>query len=142
MTEALQAFSLRGHDLIVFHVLDHTEITFPFEGNTHFMGLEDHPDVITDPRALQEAYVGIFREYLDDVERICSTMGVDYYMTHTEEPLDYKNVDYLIRYISPQGKIWSRKRTGFSGQHQRDLANAIKRARFMALMPYIGGVRS
>ncbi len=56
-----------------------------------------------------------------------------------EEPLDYKNVDYLVKFLSPQGKIWSRKRTGFSGQHQRRLTNAIKRARHMALLPYIGG---
>ena len=56
-----------------------------------------------------------------------------------EEPLDYKNIEYLSKLISPQGKIWSRKRTGFSGQNQRKLANAIKRARFMGLLPYIGG---
>lgn len=55
-----------------------------------------------------------------------------------EEPLDYKNVNYLMRFVSPQGKIMSRKRTGFSGQHQRRLANAIKVARFMSLLPYIG----
>ena len=56
-----------------------------------------------------------------------------------EEPLDYKSVDYLSRFITPTGKIWSRKRTGFSGQHQRRLARAIKKARHMALMPYIAG---
>ncbi len=54
-----------------------------------------------------------------------------------EQPLDYKNIDYLSKLVSPQGKIWSRKRTGFSGQNQRKLANAIKRARLLALMPYI-----
>lgn len=56
-----------------------------------------------------------------------------------EEPLDYKNVAYLARFLTPQGKIHSRKRTGFSGQDQRKLARAIKRARFMALLPYIAG---
>jgi len=58
---------------------------------------------------------------------------------HPEEPLDYKNVEYLSKLISPQGKIWSRKRTGFSGQDQRKLARAIKQARSMALLPYLGG---
>ncbi|MEM7201128.1 MAG: 30S ribosomal protein S18 [Planctomycetota bacterium] len=56
-----------------------------------------------------------------------------------DQPLDYKNIEYLSKFVSPQGKIWSRKRTGFSGQNQRKLANAIKRARFMALLPYSGG---
>ena len=54
------------------------------------------------------------------------------------EPLDYKNILYLTKYLTPQGKIQSRKRTGFSGQNQRLLAEAIKRARFMSLLPYIG----
>ena len=55
-----------------------------------------------------------------------------------ESPLDYKNIEYLSRLVSPQGKIMGRKRSGFTGQTQRDLAIAIKRARFMALMPYVG----
>jgi len=57
-----------------------------------------------------------------------------------EEPLEYKNINYLQRFVSPQGKIMSRKRTGFSGQNQRKLATAIKIARFMSLLPYIGRV--
>lgn len=54
------------------------------------------------------------------------------------EPLDYKNIPYLTKFLTPQGKIQSRKRTGFSGQNQRLLAEAIKRARFLSLLPYIG----
>ena len=57
-----------------------------------------------------------------------------------DEPLDYKNVAYLQKFVTPNGKIFSRKRTGFSGQNQRRLANAIKRARFLGLLPYIGRV--
>jgi small subunit ribosomal protein S18 len=60
-------------------------------------------------------------------------------ITIPEQPLDYKSIEYLQRFVSPQGKIWSRKRTGFSGQNQRLLALAIKRARFMGLMPYVAG---
>ena len=55
-----------------------------------------------------------------------------------ELPLDYKNIEYLCRFVTPQGKIQHRKRSGFSGQDQRMLAEAIKRARFLALMPYVG----
>ncbi len=58
--------------------------------------------------------------------------------TKPEEPLDYKNVEYLFKFVTPTGKIQSRKRTGFSGQNQRQLARAIKRARFLSLMPFIG----
>jgi small subunit ribosomal protein S18 len=55
-----------------------------------------------------------------------------------EEPLDYKNVAYLSRFLSPQGKILSRKRTGFSGQDQRRLSKAIKLSRFLGLLNYVG----
>ena len=54
------------------------------------------------------------------------------------EPLDYKNVAYLSKFVTPTGKIQSRKRTGFGGQNQRMLANAIKQSRFLGLMPFVG----
>ena len=55
-----------------------------------------------------------------------------------EEPLDYKNIAYLTKLLTPQGKIMSRKRTGFSGQDQRQLAKAVKLARFLGLLAYVG----
>jgi len=59
-------------------------------------------------------------------------------LVEPEEPLDYKNVAYLMKFLSPNGRIQSRKRTGFSGQNQRKLASAIKRARIVGLLPFVG----
>jgi small subunit ribosomal protein S18 len=53
------------------------------------------------------------------------------------EEIDYKNVALLQRLTSAQGKLFSRKRTGFTADFQRMAALALKRARFMALMPYV-----
>jgi small subunit ribosomal protein S18 len=50
--------------------------------------------------------------------------------------VDYKRVDDLRRLMTPNGKIYSRKRTGISSGEQRMIARAIKRARYMALLPY------
>jgi small subunit ribosomal protein S18 len=50
--------------------------------------------------------------------------------------VDYKNSDDLRRLLTPNGKILSRKRTGMNAGEQRMVSNAIKRARFMALLPY------
>ena len=50
--------------------------------------------------------------------------------------VDYKKVDELRRLMTPNGKIYSRKRTGLCASEQRLVANAIKRARYMALLPY------
>ena len=51
--------------------------------------------------------------------------------------IDYKDVKLLQRYISEQGKIIPKRLTGTSSKYQRELAIAIKRARHMALMPYV-----
>lgn len=51
--------------------------------------------------------------------------------------VDYKNVNQLRRYISEKGKIRSRRITGACRRHQVQIATAIKRAREMALLPYV-----
>ena len=54
---------------------------------------------------------------------------------HTEY-IDYKDTHMLRKYVTDRGKIKPRHVTGACVQHQRDIANAVKRAREMALMPY------
>jgi small subunit ribosomal protein S18 len=54
------------------------------------------------------------------------------------EYIDYKDVNKLRRYITEKGKIVPRRQTGTCAKHQRELTVAIKRARFMALIPYVG----
>lgn len=49
-------------------------------------------------------------------------------------PIDYKNVTLLGRFVSDRGKIVPRRRTGVCARHQRSLAQAIKRARFLAML--------
>lgn len=52
--------------------------------------------------------------------------------------IDYKDVNRLKRYITEKGKIITSRSTGTCAKHQRQLANAIKIARFIALLPYVG----
>ena len=54
-----------------------------------------------------------------------------------EEYIDYKDTESLRKMISGNGKILSRKRTGATAMEQRMLAKAVKRARYMALLPYV-----
>ena len=49
--------------------------------------------------------------------------------------IDYKEVDLLRRFVSSQAKVIDPRHTGICAKHQRKLAQAIKRARFMALLP-------
>jgi len=51
--------------------------------------------------------------------------------------VDYKDVDLLKQFINPHGRIVSRRRSGLTAKQQRAVEAAIKRARFMALLPFI-----
>ena len=55
------------------------------------------------------------------------------------EEVDYKNLGQLRRYMSEKSKIRSRRVTGACRRHQRQVAVAVKRAREMALLPYVSG---
>ncbi len=59
---------------------------------------------------------------------VTSGKGVEY--------VDYKNVEDLRRMMTPNGKIYGRKRLGTNARQQRMVASAIKRARFMGLLPF------
>jgi len=51
--------------------------------------------------------------------------------------IDYKDVDILKKFLNPHGRIMPRKRTGITSKNQRRLSLAVKRARFMGLLPYV-----
>ncbi|MBN1260642.1 MAG: 30S ribosomal protein S18 [Anaerolineae bacterium] len=55
--------------------------------------------------------------------------------------VDYKDVNKLQRYVSDRGKIRPRRQTGLCAKHQRRLAVAIKRARYIALLPFVAELR-
>lgn len=60
-----------------------------------------------------------------------------FFCKNNKDVIDYKDTDQLRRYLSSFGKIVPRKRSGVCQWHQRKLANAIKRSRFMGLLPYL-----
>ena len=51
--------------------------------------------------------------------------------------IDYKDADFLLQFVNEQGKVLPRRLTGNSLKYQRKVATAIKRARHLALMPYV-----
>jgi small subunit ribosomal protein S18 len=61
-----------------------------------------------------------------------------YFCREKVDEVDYKNMNQLRRYVSEKGKIRSRRITGACRRHQRQVAVAVKRAREMALLPYVG----
>ena len=55
-----------------------------------------------------------------------------------DHPIDYKDIEHLKKYLSPHGQIVSRRRTSYCAKCQRELKQAIKRARHLALLPFVG----
>ncbi len=53
------------------------------------------------------------------------------------DPIDYKDVDLLKKFITDRGKILPRRLTGLTAKQQRDLTTAVKRARIVALLPFV-----
>ena len=62
-----------------------------------------------------------------------------YFCKDKIDEVDYKNYNQLRRYVSEKGKIRSRRITGACRRHQDQVAVAVKRAREMALLPYVSG---
>jgi len=60
-----------------------------------------------------------------------------YFSQHNIKHIDYKDTEILKKFINPHGRMIARKRTGISATYQRQLATAIKRARFLGLLPYV-----
>jgi uncharacterized protein (DUF58 family) len=84
----LEMLCHRRHDILVFHVLDDDELTFPFAGTTRFEGMEEQPNLLCDPRALRDGYIEALEEYLVEVRRGCTRLGIDYQLVRTGDYLD------------------------------------------------------
>jgi uncharacterized protein (DUF58 family) len=93
----LQMLAHRRHDLLVFHVLDDDELTFPFAGATRFEGMEAQPQLLCDPRALRDGYLAALGEYLTEVRRGCASRGIDYQLYRTSDPLSVVLSTFLHR---------------------------------------------
>lgn len=63
---------------------------------------------------------------------------VDYFSVNRIDHIDYKDVETLKQFVGDRGKINPRRHTGLSAKHQRQLRRAIKRARNLALLPFVG----
>ena len=93
--KALEQLRHRRHDLLVIHVMHEHELTFPFQDNSLFRGLEKQVELHTEPRALRKAYLEIVDKFQLDVRRLCAANGTDYLLASTKQPLDVALAAYL-----------------------------------------------
>ena len=91
----LRLLRSRGHDVMVFHVMDDDELDFPFNGPVRFDGLESDAHLRCNPRAFREGYLAALGTYLEEVRRGCVKNKVDYALLRTSQPLDAALAAYL-----------------------------------------------
>jgi uncharacterized protein (DUF58 family) len=100
----LQHFRHKRHEVIVFHVLDDTEMKFPFRDMTKFIGLESWPELIVDPPALRRAYLEEYETFASTMRKGCLNMRIDYVPMNTSHPLDVALTAYLATRASTRTK--------------------------------------
>jgi len=86
--KGLRLLRRRGHDVLVFQVLDDEELDFNFTGTTRFEGLEESGELVCDPRSLREGYLAALNAFLDEIRRNCAGSVIDYQPIRTSEHID------------------------------------------------------
>jgi uncharacterized protein (DUF58 family) len=93
--DAVSPLRFRGNDLIVFHLLDPSEIEFTFDDASSFEDLESGEQVPVVPEAFREQYRSLVRAHIDALTRRFSEVRVDYTQVDTSAPLDHALFSYL-----------------------------------------------
>lgn len=91
----LRDLAQRGHDVVVFHVLDRDEVEFPFERMTLFQGLEQLPELLVDPKSLRDAYLAEIEAFAAAIKKGCLQSRIDYVRVRNDAPLDVALTSYL-----------------------------------------------
>ncbi len=95
--QAIAKLRARQHDVALFHVLDPAEIDFPFEDSTVFESMEDDREVQIDARAIRDAYLTEFANFLHRAETTCRGARVEYNLARTDLPPGKLIANFLSR---------------------------------------------
>lgn len=94
--DAVALLGAKGHDVIVFHVLDRAEIEFPFEQSAEYRDLETGEAVPVTPERLRDRYRELVGEHIASLTRLLGAARVDYALLDTSRPLDHALYAYLV----------------------------------------------
>lgn len=85
----------RGHEVVVFRVLDPAELNFDFGESAMFHDVETGRELYVDPIEAKRQYLQRFQEHADQVSEACASMGIDHHIVSTDRPLELTLYDYL-----------------------------------------------
>ncbi len=98
---AIRPLRFRGHDVIVFHLLDPSERDFPFDEASSFEDLESGERVMVVPEALRAEYQDLVRRHVEALARVLVDSRIDHALFDTSVPLDFA----LFRYLSARDRL-------------------------------------
>ncbi len=87
----------KGHNVIIFHILDPYEINFPLDGMWKLIGLEGEGEVITQPARIRDNYLKELEVFISKVRKACMRCQADYVLVNTETPIEKVISDYLLQ---------------------------------------------
>ena len=99
--DSIRHLRARGHDVIVFHLLDPAELEFPFESAASFRDMESGTMIPIVPDELVDEYRTLIGQHTEELARLFTGSRIDYTVLDTSKPLDYA----LFRYLSSREKM-------------------------------------
>jgi uncharacterized protein (DUF58 family) len=97
IAKGLHHLRFKGNDVIVFHIMDNAELTFPFDRIAEFEDAENHERLAVAPPAIREAYLREVDKFCSFYRQKCHAGGIDYCLLNTAEPLDMALSSYLSK---------------------------------------------
>ncbi|HSU87519.1 MAG TPA: DUF58 domain-containing protein [Terriglobia bacterium] len=91
----LKVLKAKGNDIIVFHIMDNFELTFPFEDMAQFEDMETKRKLHVIPEYLRTQYLHILKDHMERIRKELSGMRIDYCLIDTSKPLDAALFSYL-----------------------------------------------
>jgi uncharacterized protein (DUF58 family) len=103
LMKALKHLRHKRHEVVIFHILDGAELDFPFQEATLFRGLEQYPDLLTDPRSLRDGYLAEIGDFIRELQRGCRQQNIDYVPLRTDTNLTVALSSYLAHRLTRKG---------------------------------------
>ena len=95
IANGLQHFRHDHHEVLVFHVLDDAEITFPYDRISRFRDMEGAASVVANPNTLRERYLTRLQTFIDRLKTDCFERKISYNLANTKQPYDLLLAEYL-----------------------------------------------
>ncbi len=95
--QGLNHLRFKGHNVILFHILDPAELEFPLEGMWKFVGLEGEGELITQPARVRANYLKELESFISEIKDACTKAQVDYVLVNTRDPVEQVLSNHLLQ---------------------------------------------